>query len=251
MARTGKVSLGGFPDLAGAVTKLRESVKNIEKNFDSALGLEEKPEAGAEGAWGSASEGKGLFDLGAFIGHIGDESAPEASIKEEPLGKEDSTPSSAEEYDSISSTSAAETASPVGKVKEDFERKGDDVDPYEVDISSDAPGELDDDRADAKSDCSQAETNLSTARSIYVTEFVLTSQQKADAEVGRINELWAGDSKLTSSDGVEQIENIVPSTSNELHHVNDLRGSHDKHETEADKGSPDKADVLDNGQVSL
>lgn len=49
MAWIGKVSLGGFPDLAGAVTKLSESVKNIEKNFDSALGLEEKPEAGVEG----------------------------------------------------------------------------------------------------------------------------------------------------------------------------------------------------------
>lgn len=46
MAWLGKVSLGNFPDLAGAVTKLSESVKNIEKNFDSALGLEEKPDSG-------------------------------------------------------------------------------------------------------------------------------------------------------------------------------------------------------------
>lgn len=42
---SGKVSLGGFPDLAGAVNKLSESVKNIEKNFDSALGLEEKSDS--------------------------------------------------------------------------------------------------------------------------------------------------------------------------------------------------------------
>nr|XP_010924582.1 golgin candidate 5 isoform X2 [Elaeis guineensis] len=258
MAWIGKVSLGGFPDLAGAVTKLSESVKNIEKNFDSALGLEEKPEAGTEAsrAWGSAAERKGLFDLGAFVGHIGDGSAPEASVKEEPSGKEDSTPSSehpspAEEHDRMSCTSVAETASPVKMVKEDSERKGEDVDPHKEDLSSNAPGELDDDRADAKSDRSQAEINLSTARSIDVADFVLTLQQKADAEVGTINELQAGDSRLTSSDGVEQVENIVPPTSNELHHVNDSQGSHDKHETEADKGSPDKADVLDNGQVSL
>lgn len=46
MAWLGKVSLGSFPDLAGAVTKLSESVKNIEKNFDSALGLEEKSDTG-------------------------------------------------------------------------------------------------------------------------------------------------------------------------------------------------------------
>ena len=39
---SGKVSLGNFPDLAGAVNKISESVKNIEKNFDTALGFEEK-----------------------------------------------------------------------------------------------------------------------------------------------------------------------------------------------------------------
>lgn len=39
---SGKVSLGGLQDIAGAVNKISESVKNIEKNFDSALGLEEK-----------------------------------------------------------------------------------------------------------------------------------------------------------------------------------------------------------------
>lgn len=41
---SGNVSLGNFQvsDLARAVNKLSESVKNIEKNFDSALGLEEK-----------------------------------------------------------------------------------------------------------------------------------------------------------------------------------------------------------------
>lgn len=42
---SGKVSLGNFPDLAGAVNKLSESVKNIEKNFDTALGFEEKSES--------------------------------------------------------------------------------------------------------------------------------------------------------------------------------------------------------------
>lgn len=43
---SGRVSLGNFPDLTGAVNKISESVKNMEKNFDSALGLEEKPEPG-------------------------------------------------------------------------------------------------------------------------------------------------------------------------------------------------------------
>jgi len=46
---SGKKSWGNFPDLAGAVNKLQESVKNIEKNFDSALGFEEKAESSDEG----------------------------------------------------------------------------------------------------------------------------------------------------------------------------------------------------------
>ncbi|XP_017252637.1 golgin candidate 5 [Daucus carota subsp. sativus] len=37
-----KVSLGNFPDFSDAVSKLSESVKNIEKNFDNALGFEER-----------------------------------------------------------------------------------------------------------------------------------------------------------------------------------------------------------------
>ncbi|XP_073108900.1 golgin candidate 5 isoform X2 [Elaeis guineensis] len=274
MAWLGKVSLGGFPDLAGAVTKLSESVKNIEKNFDSALGLEEKSEAKAEasGAWGAASERKGLFDLGAFMGHIGDGSAPEASVKAESLVKEESLvraetsvkdesseyPSSTEGHDSItneqSHTSAAETIAPVEKEKEDSESKDENIDPHKVDISSNTPGELDEDRADAKSDHSQAENNLSTARNIDVADSVLALQKKADAEVGTINELQEGDSKLTSSDGLEHIESNVPSARNELHHMRDSQVYQDEHEIEAEKlvhkGSPDHADVLSNGQMS-
>lgn len=61
---SGKVSLGNL-DFAGAVNKLSESVKNIEKNFDSALGLEEKSDADASAAAGtgsaSVSEGMSCF----------------------------------------------------------------------------------------------------------------------------------------------------------------------------------------------
>ncbi|KAK8678769.1 hypothetical protein V6N13_144254 [Hibiscus sabdariffa] len=61
---SGKVSLGGFPDLAGAVNKFQESVKNIEKNFDNALGFEEEEsESNNNEASGScSSDRKALFD---------------------------------------------------------------------------------------------------------------------------------------------------------------------------------------------
>ena len=52
----GKVSLGNL-DFSEAVNKLQESVKNIEKNFDSALGLEDKP----------MSSDEGIFSLFAII----------------------------------------------------------------------------------------------------------------------------------------------------------------------------------------
>lgn len=42
---SGNISLGNFADIAGAVNKISESVKNIEKNFDNALGFEEKSDA--------------------------------------------------------------------------------------------------------------------------------------------------------------------------------------------------------------
>lgn len=56
---SGKVSLGNL-DFAGAVNKLSESVKNIEKNFDTALGLEEKSDDAAAAA-SSDSEASGLW----------------------------------------------------------------------------------------------------------------------------------------------------------------------------------------------
>ncbi|XP_065866148.1 golgin candidate 5 [Euphorbia lathyris] len=69
---SGKVSLDNFPDLAGAVTKLSESVKNIEKNFDSALGLEEKSE--------SSNEASGLWPM-SFMGQKTEDSSIESSRK--------------------------------------------------------------------------------------------------------------------------------------------------------------------------
>lgn len=57
MAWLGKIStnLGNLGDFAGAVNKLSESVKNIERNFDSALGFEAKSSSeSSEGTFPSA-----------------------------------------------------------------------------------------------------------------------------------------------------------------------------------------------------
>ncbi|KAJ0007708.1 hypothetical protein Pint_29735 [Pistacia integerrima] len=75
----GKVSLGGFPDLAGAVNKLSESVKNIEKNFDTALGFEEKAEKS------ESSNSEGLWPVMSFMGQRSEESTSESPEKPESL----------------------------------------------------------------------------------------------------------------------------------------------------------------------
>lgn len=74
---SGKVSLGGFPDLARTVNELSESVKNIKKNFDSALGFEEKPDPSGKvssGLWPSAI---------TFMVHKGSEGTTESSEQPE------------------------------------------------------------------------------------------------------------------------------------------------------------------------
>ncbi|KAJ1264048.1 hypothetical protein BS78_09G232800 [Paspalum vaginatum] len=80
---SGKVSLGGLQDIAGAVNKISESVKNIEKNFDSALGLEEKRDDDeASGSRTSNSDRIGFFNpVMAFMGQNGEEDNTEVSEK--------------------------------------------------------------------------------------------------------------------------------------------------------------------------
>eukprot|EP00267_Zea_mays_P045627 XP_020397941.1 golgin candidate 5 isoform X3 [Zea mays] len=84
---SGKVSLGGLQDIAGAVNKISESVKNIEKNFDSALGLEEKrDDEDASGSQTSNSDRIGFFNpVMAFMGHNGEEDGTEVSEKPQSL----------------------------------------------------------------------------------------------------------------------------------------------------------------------
>ncbi|XP_048328426.2 golgin candidate 5 isoform X2 [Ziziphus jujuba] len=102
---SGRVSLGNFPDLAGAVNKLQESVKNIEKNFDTALGFEEKDkekaESSNEGLWTSSTDRKALFDpVMAFMGHKNEESNVESSQTPESLEQSPETEKSSGKHES-------------------------------------------------------------------------------------------------------------------------------------------------------
>lgn len=100
-----KNAWGNFPDLAGAVNKLQESVKSIEKNFDTALGFEEKDgessnnqqASESSGSWPIPTDGKALFNpVLAFMGNKGEEDSEETSENVE-SSKQESEPEMSEE----------------------------------------------------------------------------------------------------------------------------------------------------------
>ncbi|XP_075489829.1 golgin candidate 5-like isoform X1 [Primulina tabacum] len=128
---SGKVSLGNFPDFAGAVNKLSESVKNIEKNFDSALGLEEKSDATSSGneasgaLWPSATDRKALFEpIMGFMGQKGEESTA-ASLEQPDSLESNSLLKDKEVEDDGSANDSAEVAN------EEIKKAGVDAEPVE------------------------------------------------------------------------------------------------------------------------
>ncbi|XP_073035086.1 golgin candidate 5-like isoform X2 [Primulina eburnea] len=140
---SGKVSLGNFPDFAGAVNKLSESVKNIEKNFDSALGLEEKSDAtssGSEGAlWPSTTDRKALFEpIMGFIGQKGEGSTaasieqPDSLVHTSPLKdqevKDDGSANDSAEVVNEEIKKAGVAAEPVEEIKYRSEEQKDNID---------------------------------------------------------------------------------------------------------------------------
>ncbi|XP_015933439.1 golgin candidate 5 isoform X1 [Arachis duranensis] len=116
---SGKNAWGNFPDLdlAGAVNKLQESVKSIEKNFDTALGFEEKSESSNEGAgsWPIPADRKTLFNpVMAFIGNKSEETSEETSEKAESSQQESKTEKSPEKPESSDHTHAPEEKESLG-----------------------------------------------------------------------------------------------------------------------------------------
>ncbi|XP_072970759.1 golgin candidate 5 [Typha angustifolia] len=249
MAWFGKVSLGGLQDLAGAVNKISESVKNIEKNFDSALGLEEKDDAdAASGSWASASDRKGLFDpVMAFMGHQAEGSASDISVE-----AESSYHAVAEENDKTSTEgSLISTEEPIVSAERD-NKNHEQVEAAYPHAASSVPSEISEpseDKADEILTNSPPEMDISTSTNMEATDSPLTSQGKEDAEVGTNSHSDPADSEPMVADDIEGTQRSV------LHVPDgsrDLQVSHEELETRDDQGgiksSADNADV-DNGQI--
>lgn len=269
MAWLGKVSLGGFPDLAGAVTKLSESVKNIEKNFDSALGLEveEKHEAGeASGIWPSASERKALFDpVMAFMGHKGEESSEEPSEKVEPL----QPPSSAEHPAGISTEglSLPSSEQTVSTEKEDETHTSRDAGAAES--TSSLPGE----HGEAESDSHQlsdesetverkvdtqtpkeSETIAAAVGNEETSETVNLIQHKDVREVESSEESQPDESKSSNSKVVEHVSDSNLPLPDESCHARELQDHQDEQKTDPEQfvegGSSRDVDSVDDKKVT-
>ncbi|RWW83979.1 hypothetical protein BHE74_00007464 [Ensete ventricosum] len=242
MAWLGKVTLGGFPDLAGAVSKLSESVKNIEKNFDSALGLDEKHDSGDE-------DNKGIFEpVMAFMGNKGEEGASKASGKAESFEH----PPSAEESEKIPS---AETTALSDKGIEDSTSKVDDTDSNNASIVVNEPGELNEISAVVGSSHSHDETETLLSGSKEEADSFPVFQHLVDADGGASDNSQPGDSQLQIAESVESNVDSVFHAPEGLQHASDSQGSHIKNETEAeqlvDKGSPKHSNVAISVQESL
>ncbi|KAM0946080.1 hypothetical protein DsansV1_C09g0091041 [Dioscorea sansibarensis] len=248
MAWLGKVSLGGFSDLAGAVNKLSESVKNIEKNFDSALGLEEKPDSGEghsdSGIWPLATERRALFDpVMAFMGHKEDISAIEAAGRPE----SPKHPSSDEKHDEVpeegSTKSISETVSLLDEENTDFESKRDS---QSAGSPSVVPEEHDEGKTEAESNCPHSETDCPAMGNnegpTYVAAEALPNEGK---EVAASDEPESEKSGQTTGDGIEKSDaNIIILTENSPQE-SELQADLEKHETDAEKLVDSSAEPTD------
>ncbi|XP_039121687.1 golgin candidate 5 isoform X2 [Dioscorea cayenensis subsp. rotundata] len=245
MAWLGKVSLGGFSDLAGAVNKLSESVKNIEKNFDSALGLEEKPDSGEDsGIWASTTERSALFDpVMAFMGHKEDTSAVEAAGKPESPER----PSSDEKHDKVpeegSTKSISETVSPLDEENTDFESKRDSQTAGSPSVVAE---EHDEGKTEADSNCPHSETDgpatSNNERPTYVAAEALPNEGK---EVSASDEPDPEKSGQTTVDGIEKSDINGISLPDSLPQESKLQADLEKHETNAEKLVDSSAEPTD------
>lgn len=259
MAWLGKVSLGGFTDLAGAVTKLSESVKNIEKNFDSALGLEEKSDAGeASGIWPSAAERKALFDpVMAFMGNRGDEShnrgddeASELSKKVESL--EHSSPE--EKQDDlpidVSQESTTETELISEKESPNLEVTGENNIEFPSRSSSlSLTLGPDKDKIESASNIVQIEEELPDPK-IEDLSF-LQQKQSHEKELDSIISSQSGEVGHEGSAGVDEDSVITLPAADSSHAVNNSQKIHDKQGLEENIhhiDSPKHLDAHDIGQ---
>ncbi|KAH9714305.1 Golgin candidate 5 [Citrus sinensis] len=188
---SGKVSLGNFPDLAGAVNKFSESVKNIEKNFDTALGFDEKAEKSAKPETSSSNEG--LWPVMSFMGHKSEGSSPTESSGKPQTPQQQSKP---EEEVGVETERSVHSA--TGEVYADEQKASpktekDDEHPdtaENLDFVVSEHGKVDSESYIVPNDPSE-----SAIQNIDSSEPVDNQQQKVTSDLGTSEETESGEAK--------------------------------------------------------
>ncbi|CAK9174584.1 unnamed protein product [Ilex paraguariensis] len=229
---SGKVSFGGFQDLSGVVNKFSESVKNIEKNFDSALGFEEKSntETGgseASGLWPAATDKKAIFEpVMAFIGHKGGESTVESF--EKPEGPSN-PPSDVEEKEGLeiasSTNSVLEQTAPTEDANEETVKTETHADTTEGTSVAIAEGTntIVGDHSKAESDSKLVPLEISgpTIDHVKESDSLNHLEQKENPEAGYFENSETVEANSTNS--LHQVKGSAPVL--ELHDIIDLQES--------------------------
>ncbi|XP_038713716.1 golgin candidate 5 [Tripterygium wilfordii] len=229
---TGKVSLGNFPDLAGAVNKFSESVKNIEKNFDTALGFEEKSDKSE-----STSEASGLWPVMSFMGHKSEEGTVEEKHEVSTVEKKEDV-----ETDASQNSATEQTTIPEGDEAPKAEKNDEHTDAAEQmdNVISDVG------KTESKSQLVQVEPPETTPQDVETSNSVNKMQQEESLE-GIPHE---------SSESIEAIEvdqgdggNTGP---DESHDTVSIHEGTDEHKTQGEnieeQSSPVEAEVTSDKQ---
>ncbi|KAJ4797685.1 golgin putative 5 [Rhynchospora pubera] len=237
MAWFGKVSLGGLQDLAGAVNKISESVKNIEKNFDTALGLEDKPDSEqGSGAWGAMPDFMGF--MGQQSQQTGDEdaqvsdqtptlehSAPASQQAKETeetvslVNHPEEAPQQAKDQEPLEETVPSENIAPAESVETANEKDSDEVEQLKLAFEKEV--------LEVMEDAVPTQENVEETTSVVEREATSEpdSQEKSDAAVDKETEPATVESSLEASDNapsgearhesVEKVIAVVPDVATE------------------------------------
>ncbi|KAH9605731.1 hypothetical protein KSS87_008918 [Heliosperma pusillum] len=228
-----RVNLGNL-DLAGAVNKLQESVKNIEKNFDNALGLEDSSQSSTDASGQRTSTSRNaLFDpVMAFMGQKEEESEDESKGNESPhddelsktndtlSGKSETTegPSSVDgKNDDVvdcDGDPATEKLSSL-EVDKDLKEQKDHVDSETVEETSSATKDSGEAKPDAQEPDAPPE---STSHDVVTMESSEESETKEQADMLSSEEHESSETKVQANPMEEEHNNnaITREVSNEL-----------------------------------
>ncbi|XP_026437464.1 golgin candidate 5-like [Papaver somniferum] len=257
MAWLGKFSSGGFPDLAGAVNKLSESVKNIEKNFDSALGLEEKSssESGgsagageASGLWPSGYDRKALFEpMMAFMGQKGEEEEEEEGDEDKDDESEKAEPSGVSSEEELKRTNdVAESVSEqsVSVDKDDSNEASQNKEEREhIPVEESTPSE-DVDQPDT--DKPEADSEPKMVEKVDLSEDSHSQMEHLEVGTSEVPQLVESSPKVGD---VEQVESsVVGGVPDETRSVTDVEEQKVNPESTAEEGSYVQVEEVDHQQ---